>query len=286
VAGFVPFRHLRNPRRALRVLAIMATVAYVVTTVLFNLAIAHYRDLAGVSANAASTAVAAAVHHPFALSTMSIGLFILGIVVSAIATLHGYTLDDPCPGFGDVVRARRGAAAAFKGANEDLRTRGLAPVEAVPVVCKNVLRNAQESVQQLRDLAVQTQRRVERYETERAQHVHWCSVLLRRYRTENESVRTTKSPAYFAVYPDIPSELNDDVVADLNARLALARAAHDQLAAQAHTIGMQHHERVAEARRQLETFIGETVRRADHGRGDGSEAHVIDDVADDSRLAS
>ena len=214
------------------------------------------------------------------------GLFILGLIVSAIAVWHGYTLDDPYPGFGEVVRARRGAADAFKDANEDLCVRGLAPVEAVPAVCTGVVKAAQELIERLRDLAVQAQRRVERYETERAHNQHWCTVLLRRYRTENEGVRTARPPAYFQVYPEFPSELNADAVADLNARLGKARTALEQLAAQAHTIGMQQHERVVAARRQLDGFVIKAVQRADAGRGDGCEAHVVEDAADESRWAS
>lgn len=280
VAGFLAFRHLHARSPWLRAAAAFSAAAYVAGAVVFNLAVAHFRDL-GSGQDAAGAALVDALRQPLGMSTVSAGLFILGVVVSAVAVWHGYTLDDPCPGYGEVVRARRRAAEGSAEAEQSLRSRALAHVEAVPGRCEELVRQARERVHRLIELSAEARRRIDHYETERAHHQHWCTVLLRRYRCENEAVRTAPPPAYFGVYPEIPPELDGAVATDLAARVERARAALEGLAAQSHATASAQPARVARARQQLDGFVAGAVRRADAARGDGTESPgtTADEVA-------
>lgn len=284
LVGYLAFRHLNVNSPTKRVLAVAGIALYVVGAIGFNLTIAHYRDMASASSSSA-LAVTGALQHPFAVSATSAALLILGLVVSAVSVWHGYTLDDPHPGYGAVARARRKAAEDFSTSEADLRKRGLAHVEAVPARCHDVVSQARDKVKQLRQLTVEARARIERYETERAHNQHWCTVLLRRYRTENESVRTCPAPAYFKVYPELPPELDHTVAERLAVRLDHASERLEALVQAAHAVVSRQPEHMAAARGRLDEFVSECARRADAGRGDGTD-HSLPDAPNDPQRSA
>lgn len=270
-AGYIALRHLHHPRAAVRVVAVAGTAVFVLATVLFNLAVAHLRDSGVPGPGATASILSATLSQPFALSPLGFGLFLLGLAAAAIAAGHGYTLDDPFPGFGEVVRARLEAAEKLKAAHERLRSRVLAEVASVLARCSALMLQAKEHLASLRGLVVQAARRTGRYDSERLHDERWARVLLRRYRSENVSVRTAPAPSYFEDYPSFPSELEGDAVAELTVRLARAREILERLGRTAHAVALQQPARVLAAQRLLEEHARLAAQRADAGRGDGSD---------------
>lgn len=102
VAGRVPVRYILHRSVLVKAFAAIGVVAYLGLALALNLAIAHYRDLAQVSADQAGVGtVQALISHPLGLKDFSSWLlFGMGVFFSGFACLDGFKFDDPYPGYG------------------------------------------------------------------------------------------------------------------------------------------------------------------------------------------
>jgi hypothetical protein len=140
----------------------------------------------------------------------------------------------------------------------------------VPGVCRSLTKQAADVIEQLGQILVQARRALEAYEAERERIGRWCHQYLRRYRAENEAVRTTPAPQYFSTYPDFPSQVADEQVTQLQLRLERAAGRLVELKQESDRILLAQAGRLAAARDRFSTFLRRALRAADAGRGDGS----------------
>ena len=270
MAGFFCLRW-RNHREAwLKGLATAGVVVYALLTLLFNLGAAHLRDQATTSGLGREIQLAQLFHNHFSLTFPSAVLLVAGILASLVAAWKGYTLDSATPGHGEVDRRFKAADRAFNEHDQALRQRTLSHAEGVPEICRAIVRRAELGYEQLGQVVVRVARRLEGYEAERERLERWCHQWLRRYRVENESVRTTRSPAYFSRFPNLRSEVDGVVLAQLVARLQQAGRQLAEIKAESHAICLEQSSRVAVAGDRFEGFLRDALHRADVGRGDGS----------------
>ncbi len=268
LAGFFPFRWRHHLEPRLHRLAGAGIALYIVLALAFNWGVARFRDATAEGAERLQTADL--LHHGASLSLVGAALFVIGCLASLVAARKGYTLDDRIPDFGERDRRFKEADEALNTYLETFRHRVLGRAHSVPQACEEIVREAAETVKGLGAIVVRAERSLEAYEAERERIERWSHQYLRRYRAENEAVRSTPTPQYFSSYPGIESQIRGDSTITMKARLKSAGTRLDQLRDEAHRIGLQQPERVAHARDRLESFLRDRFCQADSGRGDGS----------------
>jgi len=267
-SGYFLLRGLRHHNRRLRVAAAVGTAIYIMVAIVFNIGIARLRDELAAGHGGFGLDMAWLLGHPLALTPLSLALLILGLIASAFGCLDGFTLDDSVPGYGAIDRARLKAATEAGAAEASVREQVLGHVERVPGKCSDAVAASQRDLDEMRKLAVDLERRMERYESERVSAEHWCHVGLKRYRSENMAVRTTPPPPYFAELPVFAAEVDTRPLEELRTRLGKAREQLDQIAHEAHGVVLEQPARMASARERLTDHIRTSLQRADGRRGD------------------
>ena len=186
----------------------------------FNLAVAHYRDALGgpMPDDAMRTAWTSFVHDPLGVADIqSWLLFILGLAFWIIALLDGWKMDDPYPGYGRLARKQQLLNDDYAATKKDL----LEELEGI----------RDEAVKKLNQIAGDIQRRKSEYEAilgarrklqasfdQQLRHLQQCgNELLTIYREANRRARTTPAPEHFATAwvlrpPDLPGDLTDNAV--------------------------------------------------------------------------
>jgi hypothetical protein len=270
MTGFFCVRGLHHFRRPLRWLAGCGVVVYGLFTLGFNVALGQYRDLAATAGINAHLPLRGLLSNPLDLSLTSAALVVTGVIMSLLALWKGYRLDDPVPGYGEKHRNLVAASQALQQLTNSLRRRVLGRVEAAAERCQAILNRAEGIVKQLQAATVRAEHTLDGYETHRAHLEHQCELLLRRYRDENQAIRTNRAPTYFASFPIFPSLIDHTVPEELVARLGRASDALDGLKAEAHRLRREQADRVKQAAQRFEECLHEQFRRADEGRGDGS----------------
>lgn len=147
----------------------------------------------------------------------------------------------------------------------------MADVEAVPGRLRAEVQRGGQLVDRLEATVVDTEKAIEAYESDR-QHLETDSArLLRHFRGENERVRSTRPPGYFATLPQFPSQIDAGPVGLLNDRLTAVHQRFDALKDKAHRLEASQPERVQAATSRFEAFYNGQLRRADAGRGDSGD---------------
>jgi len=270
LAGYFALRWRNSPHARLRRIALVAVAGYVVVTLAFNWGLASWRDSAAISGANPDAHLGGLFRDPLSLSFHSAALFLVGLIASGLALWKGYRLDDPVPHYGDRHRRFTAADQGLEQASERLRRTVLAHAESVPDRCRRLVREAGQHLEELGRTVTRAEKAVEAYEAERERIERWCCQWLRRYRSENSSIRTSPAPAYFSIYPSFPSQVDAGPVESLKRRLRHAARAVEAVKAEANRICSAQSARVAEARRRFEAALGHLLHEADHGRGDGS----------------
>ena len=104
-----------------------AIALWAVTILCVHLLVAHYRDLSSLKSAIApllapaQAAPSHALHHPFDLSVLSIVMFLIGVILSALAFIDGSRCDDPHPGYGHLDRRLKQARATRDAAVQAVR---------------------------------------------------------------------------------------------------------------------------------------------------------------------
>jgi exonuclease VII large subunit len=267
-AGMV-LRGLHSPG-ARRLLAAAAGVGYVGMLGLYLLAVGHYRIALGnpMPERAAVVAFARLTQAPLALEDLHTLLLMLVAGLFAIAAvIAGYTADDPIIGYGAVTRSYKAATAAYATLKEHYL---LGIREAIDTQLSTVdarFGEAKAALTMYRASVAEATRLGRSYERTCAALVDACSASVQRYRTENEKVRTTASPAYFADAPRRPfepDEVFDPELAavaagqhatDLAQRLIDLQATADRVKHQLHELYTTSLERVPAYFVQLEALV-------------------------------
>lgn len=201
-------RGLHSPG-ARRLLAAAAGVGYVGVLGLYLLAVGHYRIALGgpMPERAAAVAFVRLTQAPLALEDLHTLLLLLGAGLFALgAVIAGYTADDPIIGYGAVTRHYKAAAAAYYTFKEQYLLGIREGIDTQLSTIDTRFGEAKAALTTYRASVAEAQRLGRSYERTCAALVDACIAIVQRYRTENEKVRTTASPAYFADAPRRPFE--------------------------------------------------------------------------------
>lgn len=200
VAGHFGFRGKNHEHAAAFLSGWLIILAWLVAIVTFNLGVGHFRDaLTGNDwENARTLALQSMGQHPFVLASLeSYALWGFGMLISLLAALDVYAMDDPYPGYGNITRAYKKSVQHFMDGKDDIR----------------------EELEQWRDDAVkkmeESRDQAGRWRTDygtilssmgtlqQALSIHnnhlesTANRLLEYYRGENTRSRSTPAPAHF-----------------------------------------------------------------------------------------
>jgi hypothetical protein len=255
----MPWLAYRHPRA--RIVAAIGLILAVAAALVFNVALAAYRDQLA-NASVGGTTLVELLRDPFHLSFMSIALFGTGLLAWFLALWKGYVSDDGYPFYGSLDRRYREADRAFAAARDALVGRVIARVRRVPSDCQDGLARGTAVLGRL-DVIVREARYVwEAYETDRQDRCARCTVHLRVWRDENQLIRTDPSPAYFSEFPAFPTLVPERLVRDLEDRARLARASHQRLEIYAHGILVENEGRLTAALERVQRHIHDLMSRA------------------------
>jgi hypothetical protein len=204
VSGLAGFAAKRvNHRNWLWKVAGLAVLgAWLAYAVVFNLAVAHFRDVVEVTGDwslAAAQAIPALREAPFALGTIESWLLcVIGGLMSLLAFLKGFHTDDPYPGYGRVSRAVIDARNRYA---RDLET-AIGELEAKRDGAIDELRDAHEEVRSGIAEAVDALFGQTALRAQVGHFLEQCDVktarLLAVYRDANRAARTAPAPASFS----------------------------------------------------------------------------------------
>jgi hypothetical protein len=191
---------LAGARPAFRILGAVAGLAFLVWACLYNLVIAHARDLLGDSIDygVVLRGIGRIWESPLVFQDVGSWLLLgLGIAFSLIAFADGLRWDDPTPGYGRLDRRVREARADW------LHERSRLDVEGRALLARRLdeLRTGAERVRQrveiLRNDVEQKRLLLSKTRNFFDYAIKSCNTMLRVYRDLNRQHRTTPPPAYF-----------------------------------------------------------------------------------------
>jgi hypothetical protein len=121
IAGISCLREMNRKNTIRKLVGGVGFILYLAAAIGLNLAVAHYRDALGGSdpESAATSALQSFLNTPFHIDDInSAFLFIMGFFFSLIATIDGYRMDDPYPGFGRLMKRYKDEENDFRSAKE------------------------------------------------------------------------------------------------------------------------------------------------------------------------
>ncbi|MBI3330077.1 MAG: hypothetical protein HYZ81_25635 [Nitrospinae bacterium] len=178
---------------------------------LYHLAVGHYRTaLLSNPDSAAFTAMASFTHAPLALPDFHSWLLTLvGVLFGLGAAMSGYKADDPIPGYGQVTRRFKAAAAAYHSLKEQYLSGIQDVIDTQLDAVDKHLEEARAAMNAYLDSMAETGRLMRDYQLAAAAINDACIAMLQRYRARNMAVRDLPPPAYFA--EAIHSPLEDEL---------------------------------------------------------------------------
>lgn len=273
VGGFVVGRFvvpwIAYRRLSSRILATAGTLLAAVFAVIFNVALAAYRDQM-VRGAAADVSLRALLRDPLHLTFMSLALLGTGLLAFGLAVSKGYSADDPYPHYSSLDRRFRVSDLAFARGRDALVARVIARVRRVPSDSKAVLQRGNLVLGQLDAIVIRAQHVHDLYETDRQDFCARCTMHLREWREENSFIRTDPAPAYFGQYPPFSTLVPERLVGALIDRMGSARSAQARLEVEEHRILRENEGRLAGALERVQRYIRELVNHVQ--RRDPAEA--------------
>lgn len=124
IAGHFGFRCKNHERTSVWISGWLLILAWLIAIVVFNLGVGHFRDAlsGGDWENARTIAIQSMSQHPFMLASLeSYALWGFGILISLLFALDVYAMDDPYPGYGNLMRAYKKAVQHFIDGKDDIR---------------------------------------------------------------------------------------------------------------------------------------------------------------------
>jgi len=226
VLGGVFVRRCHHRSAAVRGAAVATSVVWAVGLVVYNLAVAHYREAVALDPLAAATrALQTFTTAPFGLTLFdSWMLLLVGCLFAGIAATEAFALDDAYPGYGPLDRRFRSAETDYR----DSLGGNLAEVDAIRDHAVADLDGAARALEARRaefHSIVQARNTLVSRFLGHLQHLEAaCNTLLATYRDANRSARTAAPPAGFDQVWRI--ELNH--VPDLTAVVTAGTASIDE----------------------------------------------------------
>ncbi len=194
---WIPFVNHRN--WLLKLLGLIGLLAYFACIVGINLALAHYREVAGVLLEGAGEAVMQRLlQNPLGIEDFrSWLLFGLGVLFSLVAVLDGLTLHDTYPGYERVDKGLRAARDNYA----DMRRAAIEELGEVRKNYEELLATARADLGKQRvehdAIVSHRSRMLSLFDDHQTQIEKAANVLLRDYRDANVDKRTTPAPAHF-----------------------------------------------------------------------------------------
>lgn len=266
VTGFAAGRFLLPGlvyrRQEIRILASLGLALLVTLAILFNLALAGYRDVLA-SGVASEPSIRDLLHDPLHRSFLSIALFGTGLLAWCLALWKGYVADDGHPFYGSMDRRFHTADRAFVRARDALVARVITRVRRVPAECQFILGKGYSVLDRLDAVVTEAHRVREPYETERQDLCTRCTIQLRAWREENCFIRTDPAPAYFSEYPPFATLVPEPLVGELAARAQSARSAQAGLGAQACRVLAENEGRLTNALERVERHVADLMTHAE-----------------------
>jgi len=194
LAGF-GVRYLNHRKLRWKLWGLVTLVFYLGFAFLLNLALAHYREVAGTFAEEAGQQVIDRIKdNPFGLTDIKSWLFFfLGLTFSAIAFLDAFFVFDPYPGFGSLYTRVAKAHLRYREAKEAL-------IENLEGILKDAVQTMQDANRDLSlrrgeyDAIMENRDRLKQLFSAYQDHLErTANTLLTMYRDANVRVRPDKS---------------------------------------------------------------------------------------------
>jgi len=193
-------RNLNHNVSGRRAGAFMLLAVWIAYAVVFNLGVAHYREVSGFLFSAAGQEVVQRIQtSPFDLQeAQSWVLFIIGFFLAVCAIFEGYKLDDPYPGYGKVDRKTNAVRADYvavrQGIIDDLHASLTEAVEVLDFAKRDLSRYRREQAGILEG----RKRLFSSFEHQLEHLERACNTLLSEYREANRAARSDdKAPKRF-----------------------------------------------------------------------------------------
>lgn len=199
-AGMLCLRYTQHIDFSKRAVAFAALLAYAGWILVFNLSVAHYRELLSSSDEiAVMRVIDRLVSAPFALADLNSWLlWVMGVFFALIAMFDGYKSDDPYPGYGRVQRL-----------NDEIRENYELECQKLAIEANGIRSDFLSELTTLRDHAKSAFMHLchlaEAKPALIARHRHGLKILTRagdalihHYRSTNARYRETRAPAYFS----------------------------------------------------------------------------------------
>lgn len=231
--------HRALGRRLCGAISILAAAAL---TLLFALAIAHFRDALSLDlAGAEIVALQNLKAEPLGLQAVqSWLLFGVSIAFASLAVLDGYKMDDPYPGYGRLTRRLHQAQDDFDDEKEWVRQELAESKAEAMATLEQLVMQAETNLHNLQQAILHKEASGNRLRTALADAENCLAALIMEFRDRNQLARSTPPPPYFSLRP----VLSDMPVPDFSVEEDLAR-----YRAQG--------ERVAEMKDRIESIKGE-----------------------------
>lgn len=237
VIGSFLFGRLGHPQLVHRgvfhkLLGLVSLAAWLAFALVLNLALAHYREVAGqLLAEGGGAVIARLRTDPAGLADVKSWLFFgIGFLFSAVAYIDGFATVDPYPGFGDLQRRLDGAHEAYIARKQDL-------IDRLLDVRDDYIQSLEDANRDLSirraeyDQILTTRARLVRLFDQHQSHLQQVlSALSTGYREANRRSRSSPPPARFQSPPaleriDAAAEAPDvsEEAAAVRARIAEAQ---------------------------------------------------------------
>lgn len=253
--GWRVLPHKNHISRRNRRWTFVALVAYTLCSILFNLAVAHFRDLHTLSNTALHDAFGNLLRGPFDLSMSSTIMFAVGLIFWAMAIIDGYKAEDPYPGYKAVHTGYLKTRNAYEADRAMALQQVLSRERAVGPACDEQVRKHENLVEEMNRGLLLAHKAVDGYGTRHEHIQNGSDVHLRKYRDVNKAGRRTDPPAYFEDYPVQPVLIDQTANEPLADRLRFARQALEAHKAHAFAVKAASRARMTDIARRFDEFL-------------------------------
>jgi hypothetical protein len=238
IFGLFVLRNLHHANVLRKAFAFIILPFGIAVLVIFNLCVAHYRDLLEINPDTALIESLDRVRaSPFALTTLeALILLLIGLCVCIFSSWEGYNgLDDHYPGYGKVARRHKEALNAYNVKCDFVRKHMTKIYDDYIKAMNQKVSKVEEKAKICMSLFTQANVVTEQLVHSIDQCVRLQGRLLRLYRDTNRKVRTSPPPTYFDDFPE-PVPTLVEMPVQIRQRRDEISVRLDQLRQQANTL--------------------------------------------------
>jgi hypothetical protein len=200
--GWFPCRWTRHRNLVIKLVGFLAAVTIALGSLCLNVFVAHYRDVADLTAQTPDlrTVLASTISDPVGLqSIQSWFLLLLGMAFAGIAVVKGYGLDDPYPGYGARDRHRTTAREDYEETRQELIEYATEIRDRFNDELRAKIETLRASSTQREQIVAARARSRAEFDAHEANLADAAQQLLSIYRQSNETARSTPAPAHFGI---------------------------------------------------------------------------------------